>query len=132
MTDIASKAQQNTNTTNITNINNTIAKGLNFKGDDATVINKKLGEQLDIKGGADASKLTDGNIGVVSGNGAECKTGERCDRPEQCDGRNRQNGRRFGRPQELCNRSGQQGLGRAESGGRERQSGDRGSAEESV
>ena len=70
MTDIASKAQQNTNTTNITNINNTIAKGLNFKGDDATVINKKLGEQLDIKGGADASKLSDGNIGVVSGNGA--------------------------------------------------------------
>ena len=70
LTDIASKAQQNTNTTNITNINNTIAKGLNFKGDDATVINKKLGEQLDIKGGADASKLTDGNIGVVSGNGA--------------------------------------------------------------
>ena len=70
LTDIASKAQQNTNTTNITNINNTIAKGLNFKGDDATVINKKLGEQMDIKGGADASKLTDGNIGVVSGNGA--------------------------------------------------------------
>ena len=70
LTDIASKAQQNTNTTNITNINNTIAKGLNFKGDDATVINKKLGEQLDIKGGADASKLSDGNIGVVSGNGA--------------------------------------------------------------
>ena len=70
LTDIASKAQQNTNTTNITNINKTIAKGLNFKGDDATVINKKLGEQLDIKGGADASKLTDGNIGVVSGNGA--------------------------------------------------------------
>ena len=70
LTDTASKAQQNTNTTNITNINNTIAKGLNFKGDDATVINKKLGEQLDIKGGADASKLSDGNIGVVSGNGA--------------------------------------------------------------
>ena len=70
LTDIASKAQQNTNTTNITNINNTIAKGLNFKGDDATIINKKLGEQLDIKGGADASKLSDGNIGVISGNGA--------------------------------------------------------------
>ena len=70
LTDIASKAQQNTNTTNITNINNTIAKGLNFKGDDATIINKKLGEKLDIKGGADASKLSDGNIGVVSGNGA--------------------------------------------------------------
>ncbi|MFR8057452.1 MAG: S-layer homology domain-containing protein [Dialister invisus] len=70
LTDIASKAQQNTNTTNITNINNTIAKGLNFKGDDATIINKKLGEQLDIKGGADASKLSDGNIGVISRNGA--------------------------------------------------------------
>ena len=58
------------NANDITNINTTIGKGLNFKGDDATVINKKLGEQLDIKGGADASKLTDGNIGVVSGNGA--------------------------------------------------------------
>ena len=59
-----------TNKTDITNINNTIAKGLSFKGDDATVINKKLGEQLDIKGGADASKLSNGNIGVVSENGA--------------------------------------------------------------
>ena len=58
------------NANDITNINTTIGKGLNFKGDDAAVINKKLGEQLDIKGGADASKLTDGNIGVVSGNGA--------------------------------------------------------------
>ena len=54
------------NANDITNINTTIGKGLNFKGDDATVINKKLGEQLDIKGGADASKLSDGNIGVVS------------------------------------------------------------------
>ena len=59
-----------TNKTDITNINTTIGKGLNFKGDDATVINKKLGEQLDIKGGADSSKLSDENIGVVSGNGA--------------------------------------------------------------
>ena len=58
------------NANDITNINTTIGKGLNFKGDDATVINKKLGEQLDIKGGADASKLSDGNIGAVSGNGA--------------------------------------------------------------
>ena len=58
------------NANDITNINTTIGKGLNFKGDDATVINKKLGEQLDIKGGADSSKLSDGNIGVVSGNGA--------------------------------------------------------------
>ena len=59
-----------TNKTDITNINTTIGKGLNFKGDDAAVINKKLGEQLEIKGGADSSKLSDGNIGVVSGNGA--------------------------------------------------------------
>ena len=58
------------NANDITNINTTIGKGLNFKGDDAAVINKKLGQQLDIKGGADASKLSDGNIGVVSGNGA--------------------------------------------------------------
>ena len=59
------------NANDITNINTTIGKGLNFKGDDAAVINKKLGEQLDIKGGADASKLTDGNIGVVSGKGGK-------------------------------------------------------------
>ena len=65
MTDIASKAQQNTNTTNITNINNTIAKGLNFGGDSGADINKKLGEKLEIKGGASAD-LTDDNIGVVS------------------------------------------------------------------
>ncbi|MDU5309125.1 MAG: hypothetical protein E6167_09655, partial [Varibaculum cambriense] len=70
MTDIASKAQQDTNTTNITNINTTIAKGLNFKGDDATVINKQLGDQLDIKGGAAATNLSDNNIGVVSSNGS--------------------------------------------------------------
>ena len=65
LTDIASKAQQNINTTNITNINNTIAKGLNFGGDSGADINKKLGEKLEIKGGASAG-LTDGNIGVVS------------------------------------------------------------------
>ena len=58
-----------TNKTNITNINNTIGKGLNFGGDSGAVINKKLGEKLEIKGGASAD-LTDGNIGVVSGNGA--------------------------------------------------------------
>ena len=58
-----------TNKTNITNINNTIGKGLNFGGDSGAVINKKLGEKLEIKGGASAD-LTDDNIGVVSGNGA--------------------------------------------------------------
>ena len=54
-----------TNKTNITNINNTIGKGLNFGGDSGADINKKLGEKLEIKGGASAD-LTDGNIGVVS------------------------------------------------------------------
>ena len=54
-----------TNKTNITNINNTIGKGLNFGGDSGAVINKKLGDKLEIKGGASAG-LTDGNIGVVS------------------------------------------------------------------
>ena len=39
----------------------------NFAGDDATVISRKHGEQLDIKGGASttASDLTSGNIAVV-------------------------------------------------------------------
>ena len=54
-----------TNKTNITNINNTIGKGLNFGGDSGADINKKLGEKLEIKGGASAD-LTDDNIGVVS------------------------------------------------------------------
>lgn len=65
LTDIASKVQQDTNTTNITNINTTIAKGLNFAGDTGTDINKQLGDKLSIKGGASAD-LTDNNIGVVS------------------------------------------------------------------
>ena len=42
----------------------TLDDGLKFKGDDSTVITKKLDEQLDITGGADSTKLTDKNIGV--------------------------------------------------------------------
>ncbi|WP_277282661.1 S-layer homology domain-containing protein, partial [Veillonella caviae] len=42
----------------------TMNDGLTFKGDNTTVITKKLNEQLDIVGGADAAKLTDNNIGV--------------------------------------------------------------------
>ena len=42
----------------------TMEDGLAFKGDNATVVKKKLGEQLDIVGGADSTKLTDNNIGV--------------------------------------------------------------------
>ena len=40
--------------------------GLKFKGDDETVIAKKLNNQLDIIGGADSTKLTEKNIGVNS------------------------------------------------------------------
>ena len=54
-----------TNKTDITTINTTIDKGLNFKGDKGTVLNKKLGQQLDIKGGATGTLSAD-NIGVVS------------------------------------------------------------------
>ena len=48
----------------------TLDDGLKFKGDDSTVIAKKLDEQLDITGGADSTKLTDKNIGVNSDNGS--------------------------------------------------------------
>ena len=48
----------------------TLDDGMNFAGDDKKVIAKKLGEQLDIQGGADANNLTDNNIGVVSDNKA--------------------------------------------------------------
>ena len=47
----------------------TMDDGLKFKGDDSTVIAKKLNEQLDIIGGADKDKLTDNNIGVNSKDG---------------------------------------------------------------
>ena len=51
-------------TTAITN--NLTGKGLNFQGDAGTAIHKKLGGTVDIVGGADTSKLTEKNIGVVS------------------------------------------------------------------
>ena len=47
----------------------TLEDGLAFKGDNTTVVKKKLGEQLDIVGGADKAKLTDNNIGVNNDNG---------------------------------------------------------------
>ena len=57
------------NAGNITTINTTLDKGLNFDGDSGAVINKKLGEKLSVKGGATGT-LSDGNIGVESdGNG---------------------------------------------------------------
>ena len=47
----------------------TMEDGLKFKGDDSTVIAKKLNEQLDIIGGANKTDLTDNNIGVNHDNG---------------------------------------------------------------
>lgn len=44
----------------------TLDDGLKFKGDDSTVIARKLNEQLNITGGADSTNLTDKNIGVNS------------------------------------------------------------------
>ena len=44
----------------------TMEDGLKFKGDDSTVIAKKLNNTLDIIGGADSKNLTEGNIGVNS------------------------------------------------------------------
>lgn len=46
----------------------TMEDGLKFKGDDTTVINKKLNNTLDIIGGAKGD-LTEGNIGVKSDSG---------------------------------------------------------------
>ena len=44
----------------------TMEDGLKFKGDDTTVIAKKLNNTMEIIGGADSKNLTDGNIGVNS------------------------------------------------------------------
>ena len=43
----------------------TLDDGLKFAGDDNAVINRTLGSQMNITGGADSTKLTDNNIGVV-------------------------------------------------------------------
>lgn len=69
--DIANNTQNiNKNKQDISDINKTIEKGLNFAGDTGAVSNRKLGDTVTIKGGADVAKLSDNNIGVVSdGNG---------------------------------------------------------------
>ena len=43
----------------------TLDDGLKFKGDNDTVVTRKLNTQLDILGGADAAELSENNIGVV-------------------------------------------------------------------
>ena len=68
LTNLASKEQQDINTTNITNNTNKIAKGLSFQGDNNVKINKQLGDTLGITGGATGT-LSDNNIGVVAKDG---------------------------------------------------------------
>ena len=57
------------NKQDISTINTTISKGLNFAGDTGAVSNRQLGDTVTVKGGATGT-LSDGNIGVESdGNG---------------------------------------------------------------
>ncbi|MBN6065175.1 YadA-like family protein [Aggregatibacter actinomycetemcomitans] len=52
---------------NVTNLANNVDKGLNFQGDNQEVtVNRKLGDQFNIRGGADSKKLTQNNIGVTA------------------------------------------------------------------
>ena len=44
----------------------TLNDGLRFMGDDKQVVERKLNETLGLAGGADTSKLTEGNIGVIA------------------------------------------------------------------
>ncbi|OOF65402.1 YadA-like family protein [Rodentibacter sp. Ppn85] len=54
------------NTQNISKNTNDIIKGLNFQGDNTGVtVNRKLGETLNVTGGAAENNLSDNNIGVV-------------------------------------------------------------------
>ncbi|MCF9035468.1 YadA-like family protein, partial [Acinetobacter nectaris] len=63
-TDAANKGQVDAMGTSLTN------KGLNFSADSGDNVARKLGDTLSIKGGADTTKLTKNNIGVVS-NGSD-------------------------------------------------------------
>ncbi|TDQ58949.1 trimeric autotransporter adhesin [Mesocricetibacter intestinalis] len=54
----------------ITDLNTKVDQGINFGGDKpGESINKKMGETLDIVGGADPTKLSEKNIGVVAKDG---------------------------------------------------------------
>lgn len=75
ITDVASGGDNDTNAANISDVkrlvqasaSGTTETGFNVKGDDATSKKVKLGKQLNVVGGTnDTSKLSDGNIGVVT------------------------------------------------------------------
>ena len=53
----------------------TLDDGLKFKGDNDSVVIRKLNNQLDIKGGAAAADLSDNNIGVVGTADADGQVG---------------------------------------------------------
>lgn len=72
---VASGGDTDTNAANISDVkrlvqasaSGTTETGFNVKGDDATAKKEKLGKQLNVVGGTnDTSKLSDGNIGVVT------------------------------------------------------------------
>ncbi len=81
--DVASKTAVDKNTTNITNLTNTVNGGLNFTGDDgSTAVNKKLGGTLTIAGGA-TGEVTDNNISVkADGNKIDIKLAKQLDLTE--------------------------------------------------
>ncbi|MGP5662277.1 YadA-like family protein, partial [Psychrobacter celer] len=64
----------------LSQVSGNVNKGLNFTGDDTTtIINRQLGDTLNIRGGATGA-LTNGNIGVVAnGNQLEVKMAENID-----------------------------------------------------
>ncbi|WLP95306.1 ESPR-type extended signal peptide-containing protein [Psychrobacter sp. M13] len=69
ITGVASGIGSDTNAANIGDLNNAVTgvtnAGLNFKGDRGTAINRKLGDTLNITGGAaTGAALTTGNIGI--------------------------------------------------------------------
>lgn len=75
ITDVESGGDTDTNAANISDVkrlvqasaSGTTETGFNVKGDDATAEKVKLGKQLNVVGGTnDTSKLSDGNIGVVT------------------------------------------------------------------
>lgn len=75
ITDVESGGDTDTNAANISDVkrlvqasaSGTTETGFNVKGDDATAKKVKLGKQLNVVGGTnDTSKLSDGNIGVVT------------------------------------------------------------------
>ncbi|MFC5921118.1 YadA family autotransporter adhesin, partial [Neisseria weixii] len=54
----------------VTALNDAVNSPLTFAGDSGTEFTRKLGSKINVKGGADEAKLSDGNIGVV-GNGTD-------------------------------------------------------------